>query len=492
MKTYSTKGLYLGKTDSESENQDLLKFFRDYAGVFNDINQGRFIITGRKGAGKSAYAVYLQEKAKKDETIWCDRVKSYEFDLEKIIQEIPEGQVRFEAFYEWVILTKLSKLVIDSELGKYTGEYRALEQFYRHNSGIVDIDKYVITEVLTNKEVNFAPLNSRFGFFSRIFGYKQTKAKFYQLIKPLKETIASILEKPVYKEASFYVIFDDLDIKFDYNNDVDKTMIMDLIRIAKDYNTDVLRNTNARILLFLRDDISDRLVGVESDTNKTFTSAISVINWYAMDQINREDAECHLKSFVNDRLRIAFDNMKIPYGDDPWNNFVEEEFKYLNIRNESPKIKNSFKAVLDYTFYLPRDIMSIFMDIGKCNWKLPLKQEQVYTLLRNYSKLKRNEVYDELKYLLSPEDRDKVFNILEVLSNNETNSSYEEVLTTIQFYGMPQISTFKLMLDYSLLVPVDKTGRYYFNYREQEISKHFENFTYKVHRILKMYFSANT
>ena len=62
-KTFTSKGLYLGKTDSESENRDLLDFFHDYAGVFDDINNGRFIITGRKGAGKSAYAVYLQEKS---------------------------------------------------------------------------------------------------------------------------------------------------------------------------------------------------------------------------------------------------------------------------------------------------------------------------------------------------------------------------------------------------------------------------------------------
>ena len=487
-KTFTSKGLYLGKTDSESENRDLLDFFHDYAGVFDDINNGRFIITGRKGAGKSAYAVYLQEKSNIDDSLWCERVKSYEFDLEKIIQNIPDGFIRFEAFYEWIILTKLAKLIIDSELGKYTGEYRALELFYQRNSGLVDIDKYVVAEVLTNQEVNFAPLNSKFGFFSRVFGYKKTKAQFYQMIKPLRETIVSILEKPVYKEASFYVIFDDLDIKFNYNVDSNRTMLMDLIRIAKEYNTDALLRTNARVLLFLRDDIEDCLKGEESDTSKTFVSATSCINWYAMDKNKEDVSDSHLKQFINDRLRFAFEKLHIPYNqEDLWSSFVEPEFSYSNAIRQWKK--PSFKAVLDHTFYLPRDVMSIFINIGKLDWKLPLKQDQVYELLFKFSKIKRDEIYDELKYILSSKERDLVFEILRKISIKDGNS-YEEVMSIINDCGMPS-ETFKILVDYSLIVPMDKDSRkYYYNYREQEISDDFENYDYKVHKILYLYFTA--
>lgn len=56
--------------------------------------------------------------------------------------------------------------------------------------------------------------------------------------------------------------------------------------------------------------------------------------------------------------------------------------------------------------------------------------------------------------------------------------------------GMPSV-TFKILVDYSLIVPMDKDSRkYYYNYREQEISDDFENYDYKVHKILYLYFTA--
>ena len=56
--------------------------------------------------------------------------------------------------------------------------------------------------------------------------------------------------------------------------------------------------------------------------------------------------------------------------------------------------------------------------------------------------------------------------------------------------GMPS-ETFKILVDYSLIVPMDKDSRkYYYNYREQEISDDFENYDYKVHKILYLYFTA--
>lgn len=53
----TTKGLYLGNPEAEGENnpnQGLKEFYEDYLQIDNAIAQGRFIIVGRKGVGKSA------------------------------------------------------------------------------------------------------------------------------------------------------------------------------------------------------------------------------------------------------------------------------------------------------------------------------------------------------------------------------------------------------------------------------------------------------
>ena len=62
----TTKGVYLGTPEAEGEIREghgLLEFFEDYMHVIDDIATEKFIVTGRKGAGKSAVSdAYEAEK----------------------------------------------------------------------------------------------------------------------------------------------------------------------------------------------------------------------------------------------------------------------------------------------------------------------------------------------------------------------------------------------------------------------------------------------
>lgn len=472
----TTKGLYLGKPEAEAEKQSILDYFEDYFDLEESISQGNFIITGRKGSGKSAYAVWMQQNALKCEDEYCSLVLKYEFDLEAIINAIPTSDVKYEALFEWIILVRLEKMMLDSGIGTYLNQGRALKKFYESNAGYVNIDKYSIVEIINNKEVNFAPLKSNFGFFNKLFGTKSIKAPFYQMITPLRDTVIQMLNMSIFKDAKFSVLFDDLDVKLKLSREQDKAMLLDLIRVARRYNNEYLQRTTAKVLIFLRDDISDRLSGADGDESKMFTSYVRCINWYEHDMAVKDEKQVLLRQFINKRLAIAFSRINYDYNkEDPWLSFVVE----------TGDRKSSFKYILDHTFYLPRDLLTIFKDVASKNMKLPLSHTDVNTLLREYAPLRKNEIEDEL--CVAVEDSDKVKRIFKVLSKigRDGDVTYERLM---ELLSDEELNTqfVPLMLDYSLLVPVDEYGHFFFSYREQSLTRDLADYTFTIPRFLKI------
>ena len=59
----TTEGFFIGSSEAEGEINNsritLDEVFSDYLGVLNEVNHEKFIITGRKGTGKSAIGAYI-------------------------------------------------------------------------------------------------------------------------------------------------------------------------------------------------------------------------------------------------------------------------------------------------------------------------------------------------------------------------------------------------------------------------------------------------
>ena len=486
-KKFTTEGMYIGKPEAEAERVDTHALFQDYLNIENNIQRGNFLITGRKGAGKSAYAIWLQDKAQHDDFLFCSLVKKEEFALEEMIQAVDAVHLKYDALFEWIILVRFVKLVLDSNTGTYLKQIDALNRFYEKNAGFVNIDKYVIKEILTNKEVNFSPLKGEFGFFSRVLGNKSIKAPFYQMISPLRETLIQVLKMDIFKDYNFLLLFDDLDVKFKLTREADRIMLMDLIRVARRYNTEYLLGTNAKVLLFIRDDIGDRLEGVDSDKSKIFGSYEYCINWYENDIAQKDETAIMLRKFINHRLARSFEKCNIPYDEeDPWLSFVEEEPFEEGQRSQ-------FKYILDHTFYLPRDLINLFKNISDKRLTLPLTKASVNSLLREFADVKKQEIDDELYVVYDQNDDmvDKLFQVIEKV-NNGRDVTYDQILRFLDELSMPH-KEFHTMLEYSLLIPVSKANNHlFFNYREKSISKRFENYTYRPPKILRLYFSNRT
>lgn len=482
MKKQTTFGLYIGSVEAEQEvNNPTLNigaFFEDYTNINRAISLGKFIICGRKGSGKSAYAVWQNRNTSVQDQRFVSIVKKDEFALEELRTKPENGDVDYRILFEWIILVRIVKLIISSEIKQEHKEIKALNRFYHQNSGWASIDKFTVNEIVGGKEVNFSPLKNDVAEFKLIKTQKATQAPFYRLIEPLRDALIRILRWETFQKSDIKVIFDDLDLKFKLSSDADKQMLLSLIRVAKRYNTEYFNQTPAKIILLVRDDIVDKLSGTDCDVAKTLNGSSYTIKWYENDKFG-DGRNSLLRKLINRRLRLAFDanGLTLNTPEDPWNSFVIPE-----IQN-----KPSFKHILDYTFYLPRDIVSIFQNIGLKRYELPLNEQSISELIEEFSRMKYAEIVDELTVAYTKEQIDAIFDSLCQI-NNGYGVSYDKAIAILNEHGFDK-TTLIILIDYNLIIPVDPNKNHlFFTYREKVPQGSLSQYTYRTPYILSTYF----
>ena len=497
IKMNTTSGFTFGKPESEGENsyrEGLQSPFNDYLNVLPAINNGHFIIVGRKGSGKSAIAKYIKDNACEENGCYCEIIKTDSIKLEQQIQgENAESSELATTFFHWLILVKLVKLIIASCHGEYTQEIKALRNFVRNNSGVVEVDKFSIKEIstLSNTNINAGALGN-VGIFrailERALGKRFEKAPFYKILPALKEIVYKVLNFEDFKDLSFFVIFDDLDINFKADNLHDKLFIMNLIRIARDVNNDLREANNTSVLIFLRDDIKKLLEGVVADTNKIFSTYSKELKWYDHNGYKNRETDTILRQFINKRIEQNFKRYKIAFlAADPWCSlFANNEDCYGG--------KTAFKFILDYTFYRPRDLILFCNNIGKNAYYFPIKGKIVKQLIHQYAIDNVREIKDELAiyHCYSPDIVTKIFVVLKALTSYQYSGfSKETINAKLQEFGLTE-EILSLLIEYSLIIPYDaQTGKYYIKYRETNIDDFViegSNIQYKLHNSIYAYF----
>ena len=102
--------------------------------------------------------------------------------------------------------------------------------------------------------------------------------------------LQTVLKYDVYKQSTFYICFDDIDVKFKLNRD--KAILADLIRTARDYNSEY----NIKVLLFVREDLIKHLAGVDSDISKILDSSQITLSWYQHDDYQVDEKNVNLRN----------------------------------------------------------------------------------------------------------------------------------------------------------------------------------------------------
>ena len=494
----TTKNFFIGTPEAEGESthnskMKLGEIFGDYLNIFPELDSEKFIITGRKGAGKSAIAEYIYFSATNDANAFCDFIKTRDLDCAKIVQIGKDQGIPIEEklLFEWIILTKLIKLFTEDQSVQKIKEYKDLNYFLKKNSGLVDIKSYEIVEIIRNNsfQVNIEYFKRVFTtLFKRDIGIKEHKAPFYKILEPLKNVVIKLLQENINSHNEYHLIFDDLDIGFKENDKNSIENVTSLLRVAKDYNIDFFgkNNLKVKVIILLRDDIKRIIVKHNADTAKLFSSYEIPLIWYEHENYKDDENKVGLKKLINKRIEINFIKEKLDYNKfDPWQSLFEFDYQYNG---------SSFKNLIDYTFFRPRDIILLLKPLPRNSYNIPLKYHNSKTLVNSYVEELILEIKNELTANFCENDINKIFLMLKNLKRKQPlyKSNIIDELTKLQLEYNPEIALIHLF-DYSILGNIDDTEfqtKIYFKHRERKDEPCIINFELKFiyHKAIEIYF----
>lgn len=451
----TTEKLYIGIPEAEAESNikarvKLEEVFSDYLEAIPEIDTEKFLIVGRKGSGKTAIGQHLFKSAKADANSFCEFVRKSDVDLEHLVQVSKNGGIDLEKelLYKWIILTRILKLIVQNSAVESLKGVKLLNKFLDKNSGFVKLDRYEIKELVnTGGFTVFIEFLSRFFRLSgnKNFQIKGEKAPFYKLIPHLENAILEVLTSIEDSNNSYVLIFDDLDIEFKANKADSVDSLLNLIRITKDYNNNFFSDNhiNAKVLLLLRDDISDVLVKKSADMAKIFSSYSIPLIWYEHDLFKRDENLLKLKQFIDSRINKALSNKGISTINNPWNHLIDA----TNQVNDT-----SFKYIIDHTFYSPRDLLLLFKSIHTFKFEIPLSLNELNILIGKYAEEVKGEIDNAMAIYLTHTEIGNIWKVLYESTKLEC-FSYEKLIKIIDQQVFDYDSSFiaLLMFEYSLI-----------------------------------------
>ena len=489
----SKNAFSLGKPEAEAESNSRLdlslkNLFVDEIGVIEAISNGKFIISGRKGTGKSAIVGYITLNSfPADNFLYCRTVKPIFHNIAYLNDLIENDNEKYQILYEWIIISKLIEMILETKQGTYLREINALNKFYSKYIDLFNVEEWNRTKNADSKWT--MSVNMLLGVFSTSFT-KEIKQKenenkpFYYYLFGLRDVVKKVLRLQVFENYEFKVLFDDLDINFNLNNTSNCENLLSLIRIAKEYNNSY--TSNSQIVIFIRDDVRRKLSGISSDSSKIFGSYEFQLKWY--EKINDNEGKIKLRSLVNKRIKLNFDLLGIECNEqDPWSSYVKENRSYNYNKN------SVFKNILDYTFYRPRDLINIFLPLDLNNaYSIPLSIKEIKSLLKIYSERAYEEFNDEISIMFSKDEREAIKTFLGrmvIKLSNNNGIKYEELLELIPL-GLDE-SIIEILYSYDAIGAIDQNGDQYFHFRESIPSIPFCKCRFCVPNIVKLYFDKS-
>jgi hypothetical protein len=253
-----------------------------------------------------------------------------------------------------------------------------------------------------------------------------------------------------------------------------------LIRIAKRYNNEIFSENeiDAKVIVLLRDDISDVLSKKSADMGKVFSSYSVPLNWYEHSLFKHDENLIPLKKFINKRISHAFNEKGIELtNNDPWESLIDNGDYH----------ESSFKYIIDHTFQSPRDLILFFQEASKYQFSIPLKFRDVNQLIGEYSKKIKSELENALSIYFSSDEIEDIFLCFKAVSSITTInfSNFEDFFSTRNFkYKTEKIV--EILFEYSL-VGNNYGNHVVFKHRDENNSCSIDfNKPFTLHRIIKV------
>lgn len=493
------KALYFGAPEAEAESLPnsrvfLSDVYEDHHDLHTELASEKFIVVGRKGSGKSAFAEYTYLLSQNEPNIFCKFIRQDVVSLEKLVQigKGDENKISKDQLFKWLIYTNLLSLFFKNEAIKDAPDFNLLKEFLKKNSGFIDINKGEILELVKkyNFEINIEQFKRFFkGKLGGDIQIKESRAPFYKLIPHLETVIINILNSNFEKinKNEYIIFFDDLDIGFNADSEESLLTIMELLRASKHVNNNIFAKNgiSAKVVILIRDDVERTLSSQGADIAKIFSSYSTRLDWY-QDEYQSLDKESSigLKKLVERRTRYAFEKAGMKHQkSSAWDSLIDDDF--------SPK--SSFKYISDHTYLRPRDFILLLKPLESGEYEIPLNKYYVNNLIGLYASELIKELTNELSSFYSVIQIQNIWEALKEI-NDVYDCSYEHAKNIFEKYFKNTDVSILLddLFDRSIIGNVNAiTGHIKFVYRiskkEATNYKLNEKECIKVHSGVKVY-----
>ncbi len=457
--------LDLGAPEAEAEatsksRVSLIDVYEDYHDIIPALSGERFIIIGRKGCGKSAFAEYICARSNFEPNLFAKFIRKSETNLERVVQIGKEIGIEIdsESLFRWIIYTNILKLFANNNAIGESKDFELLRQFLKKNSGYIDIREFEITSLISKHgfDVSVEQLKRFAAKFNKNIEIKSERAPLYKLVPNLEEVIISALKSQIEQSNNneYVLFFDDLDIDFSTENPLSAQSLVGLIRTCRYINNEIFGKNaiSAKVVILLRDDIEAYIASRFADTAKIFASYSTKINWYQEESIANEN-ELNLKKFINRRISYAMKKSDLPCNaSDPWSSLVKYD-------QSTEQTRTTFKYITNQTLFRPRDLLLFFRPLSNGKFSYPLGRNEISTLSDAYVEELAKEIKNELSSFYTSIQIETIFNAIRGMLNH-TPCSYSDALAEIQNHckDMDGSAILDHLFDRSIVGSVTSTG----------------------------------
>lgn len=355
----------LGYTDGaqEARMENFTSLFYEDDEVVKQLKTDNsiFIITGRKGVGKTLLSEYYMNYCSKEFNSICATINANNI-LETYLKEFGTGKIidneEFVAFIKFHIYKSISEQIFqrkirDIKIKNRVPFFIARERLRcfvkkRYSENNFYCDEF---DVVKNGDCNLN-INKTNGNIGVQSNKRYKKNRYYNILDRICNLVFDCL-----KYTSVVISNDDLD-EIDYSNitngkDSYIKFLLRYIQACKELNLEL--SNHSKCLVVIRDDILNSLNSYSGNFNKTISDCSVRINW--IESQNKRPWEYKMAKMVLKKIRAS----SLEYEN------CSDQVIYEALFPEKVLDHNTFETLMAYSYGRPRAVIYWLLQIIKDN-----------------------------------------------------------------------------------------------------------------------------
>lgn len=423
MESIALDDIFIGKADglTEAKRSDFVTLFYNGNKNYNLLKEdkSKFIISGRKGTGKTILAKYYEKEMLKDGG-FVKFVNGNDI-LFRHVREIGPDDINdkyIASFIKYIILFEISTLILDhrgeiilkANVFQKIGLYRKIKELskiiedrrFEDNFSLESFSEEMRAK--GNIDTKRKKIGSIHAEGERTKKKNYSKNSYFSIIDNLECRVLEII-----KNISISIIFDDIDEYTEkiMDDQIFQLFLIKIIEIINEVNEDLENKTsgNSKIILLLRSDIIDSLQTKSSNINKIIIDSQILLNWIGtIDLANPENNP--LFDLILTKIKNSNKNLSEKTTREIYNMFFPNKINGVN----------TVSYIFRRSHGRPRDVVNLLNIIKKENGKANSFEECFFRAAeKEYSKCFKDDLKNEASLYYSSDIINSCFKLITLI-----------------------------------------------------------------------------